>query len=241
MAWIRLMRAGGAVSGGVNCSLRSGRGTAETTTQITVTRLAQSLSKTTRVLQHWQGRSWRHRACIMWVYIKSKRRTIKCDEEDFSIRFAISSPVLHKYCSDHSFYGNISCLQSILFIIKHLYRAGEKEKKTVRGGSHFPPSLSPLSLFAFSFLSSPLFCSVFRFSSLREWSTIKDLIKTPEQAKAPWQRARLGLAQTGKRAVPGIEWGWGGWGRRDGGNDGSREGLAWSGLGSRFLFLAQFG
>lgn len=43
MAWIRLTRAGGAVSGGVNCSLRSGIETAETTTQITVTLLAQSL------------------------------------------------------------------------------------------------------------------------------------------------------------------------------------------------------
>lgn len=42
MAWIRLTRAVGAVSGGVNCSLRSSRETAETTPQITVTLLAQS-------------------------------------------------------------------------------------------------------------------------------------------------------------------------------------------------------
>lgn len=42
MAWIRLTRARGAVSGGVNCSLRSGIETAETTTQITVTLLEQS-------------------------------------------------------------------------------------------------------------------------------------------------------------------------------------------------------
>lgn len=42
MAWIRLTRARGAVSGGVNCSLRSGIETAETTTQITVTLLAHS-------------------------------------------------------------------------------------------------------------------------------------------------------------------------------------------------------
>lgn len=46
MAWIRLTRTGGAVSGGVNCSLRSGTETAETTTQITATLLAQSLTKT---------------------------------------------------------------------------------------------------------------------------------------------------------------------------------------------------
>ena len=46
MAWIRLVRAGGAVSGGVNCSLRSSTETAETTTQITVTLLAQSLWET---------------------------------------------------------------------------------------------------------------------------------------------------------------------------------------------------
>lgn len=46
-------------------------------------------------------RSWRYRACIMWAYIKCKRSTIKCDELDFSIRFAISTPVLHKYCGNH--------------------------------------------------------------------------------------------------------------------------------------------
>lgn len=57
MAWIRLTRAGGAVSGGVNCSLRSGIETAETTTQITVTLLAQSLWKASGVLQHGQGHS----------------------------------------------------------------------------------------------------------------------------------------------------------------------------------------
>lgn len=37
MAWTRPTRAGGAVSGGVNCSLRSGTGTAETTPQVSVT------------------------------------------------------------------------------------------------------------------------------------------------------------------------------------------------------------
>ena len=51
MAWIRLMRAGGAVSGGVNCSLRSSTETAETTMQITVTLLALGLPKTMGVLQ----------------------------------------------------------------------------------------------------------------------------------------------------------------------------------------------
>lgn len=48
MAWIRLTRAGGAVSGGVNCSLRSRTETAEITTQITVSLLALSLPKSTR-------------------------------------------------------------------------------------------------------------------------------------------------------------------------------------------------
>lgn len=61
----------------------------------------------------------------------------------------------------------------------------------------FPPS--PSLLFFTLFFSHPSapFCSVFRLSSLREWNTIKDLIKTPEQAKALWQRARLGSARTG--------------------------------------------
>lgn len=60
-----------------------------------------------------------------------------------------------------------------------------------------PPS--PSFLFFILFFSHPSapFCSVFRLSSLREWNTIKDLIKTPEQAKALWQRARLGSARTG--------------------------------------------
>lgn len=61
MVWIRLTRARGAVSGGVNCSLRSGIETAETTTQITVALLAQSpptpppppLSKATE--EHWHS------------------------------------------------------------------------------------------------------------------------------------------------------------------------------------------
>lgn len=45
MAWIRLTRTGGTVSGGVSCSLGPGTETAETTTQITATLLAQSLTK----------------------------------------------------------------------------------------------------------------------------------------------------------------------------------------------------
>lgn len=70
MAWIRLTRDGGAVSGGVNCSLRSGTETAETTTQITVTLLAQSLPKDhggAAALTRAQltRSSWRYRACIM--------------------------------------------------------------------------------------------------------------------------------------------------------------------------------
>lgn len=40
--------------------------------------------------------SWRYRACIMWVYIKSARNTIKHDNVDFSIHFARSTPVLQK-------------------------------------------------------------------------------------------------------------------------------------------------
>lgn len=57
--------------------------------------------------------------------------------------------------------------------------------------SPLPPSLPPLSFFLFFSRPPAPFCSVFRLSSLREWNTIKDLIKTPEQAKSPqWQRAR---------------------------------------------------
>lgn len=81
---------------------------------------------------------------------------------------------------------------------------GEKKKKK-KGRSHFPPSPSFYSLFfsplSFSLLPFTLSCSVFRLSSLREWSTIKDLIKTPEQAKALWQCARLGPARTGRQRL----------------------------------------
>lgn len=71
MACMRPTRAGGAVSGGVNCSLRSGTGTAETTTQISVT------------LLHWQTlllstSTKRSRARNMFIICtKLRRNTIK--------------------------------------------------------------------------------------------------------------------------------------------------------------------
>lgn len=103
-------------------------------------------------------------------------------------------------------------------------RKGES-KREKRDRSHFPPSLHSL----FSLFFSPLLlsllpsipsCLVFRLSSLREWSTIKDLIKTPEQAKALWQYARPGSAGTGRQAAPpirppsrAVSWGLSGGGR----------------------------
>lgn len=63
MVWIRLTRARGTVSGGVNCSLRSGIETAETTTQITVALLAQSPPKGhRRALAQLTRSSWRRGA-----------------------------------------------------------------------------------------------------------------------------------------------------------------------------------
>lgn len=85
-------------------------------------------------------------------------------------------------------------------------RKGES-KREKKERSHFPPPLPSLSFFSLFFsplslslLPSAPSCSVFRLSSLREWSTIKDLIKTPEQAKALWQCARPGPARTGRQA-----------------------------------------
>lgn len=140
----------------------------------------------------------------------------------------------------------------------------ERERKKKEEGSHFPPSLPSLSFFlpplffstlSLSLLPSTPSCSVFRLSSLREWSTIKDLIKTPEQAKALWQCARPGPARTGSASYSAPEggcvlglgeerWGVEGWSGAEGGgggNTGSREGPAWPGLGSRLLFLARLG
>lgn len=75
---------------------------------------------------------------------------------------------------------------------------GKKKKEKSRRGKRVSLSLPPVLFFTL-FLShpSPPFCSVFRLSSLREWDRIKDLIKTPEQAKALWQRAKLSSARTG--------------------------------------------
>lgn len=67
MAWIRLTRTGGAVSGGVNCSLRSATETAETTTQITVTLLARGPAALTEA--QLTRSSWWYRA---WVQIKRR-------------------------------------------------------------------------------------------------------------------------------------------------------------------------
>lgn len=93
----------------------------------------------------------------------------------------------------------------------NIFSVGEKEERRKlegekkKGRSHFPPSPSFFSLFfsplSFSLLPFTPSCSVFRLSSLREWSTIKDLIKTPEQAKALWQCARLGPARTGRQRL----------------------------------------
>lgn len=94
------------------------------------------------------------------------------------------------------------------------------------------------SPFSLSLLPSAPSRSAFCLSSLREWSTIKDLIKTPEQAKAPWQTAKSGPARTGRQRLPfGPRAGlWTGGGR------GVRQGWgAWPGLGSRPLLLAQLG
>lgn len=86
MAWMRLTRAEGAVSGGVNCSLRSGTETAETTTRITVTLLARSLwwdaeSAAALTRARFTGSSWTFRVCLMWTYIKSW--TIKRSKVEF--------------------------------------------------------------------------------------------------------------------------------------------------------------
>lgn len=148
----------------------------------------------------------------------------------------------------------------------NIFSVGEKEERRKLEGEKkkgdpisLPPPLffslffSPLS---FSLLPFTPSCSVFRLSSLREWRTIKDLIKTPEQAKALWQCARLGPARTGRqRLLFGPRTGlWAGslffsspfsfflsLRRGSGGGSGSREGLAWPGLGSRLLFLARLG
>lgn len=97
-----------------------------------------------------------------------------------------------------------------------------KKKDPISLPLFFSLFFSPLSL---SLLPSTPSCSVFRLSSLREWSTIKDLIKTPEQAKALWQYARPGPArpgQAGRQAGrlrllfgprAGLCAGVGGWGR----------------------------
>lgn len=93
----------------------------------------------------------------------------------------------------------------------NIFSALEKEqRRKQRGGDPTYPLLSCPFPFLFSPPApSPLpfsapSRSVFRLSSLREWSTIKGLIKTPEQAKAPWRRARLGPARTGRRAAAPI-------------------------------------
>lgn len=100
--------------------------------------------------------------------------------------------------------------------IKHPFSL-EKRKKAGYFIS-LPPSLRPP-------LPSPS-CSVFCLSSLREWSIIKDLIKTTAQAKALCQ------------ALPGrdklLVWE-GGWGHR-----GWRKGRAWPSF-TKPLLIINFG
>ena len=59
----------------------------------------------------------------------------------------------------------------------------------VKGDIQFLSPLPALFFFPFSFHPFLSLSPSPSLGSLREWSTIKDLIKTPEQAKAHWQRA----------------------------------------------------